>query len=526
MIVSTINPSAESISGKVELYNGSTLLQVCACDDALQDFTVERAEESGKFFGFGVCQKTNINLIDIDRVIEVTTANSFKNYFGVDGEYISPYPIFYVTEVNRDEGSNTISVTAYDILYRAGKRTFEELQLGDGFTIYDIAEATASLIGATGLVIEGVGESETCFDIQGGNFSGTEDLRSILNAIAEATQTIYFINYQEQLVFKRLDISGEPVATVTRDDYFLLDSKTNRRLSAICSATELGDNVTASLEVSGSTQYVRNNPFWELREDIATLVDNALAVVGGMTINQFSMNWSGNFLLEIGDKIALTLEDGSLAESYLLNDVVRFLGYIDEDTQWSYEDNENETATNPSTLGEVIKQTYARVDKANRQIELVASEVSATNAAVAALQINTDSISASVSKMEQETTQSLQGISEQITTLNTQVSAQMTAEDITIEVSKQLENGVESVTTATGFTFNSEGLTVSKTDSEISTQITEDGMSVYKNTQAVLSANNEGVKAIDLHATTYLIIGENSRFEDYGNRTGCFWIGG
>jgi hypothetical protein len=52
-------------------------------------------------------------------------------------------------------------------------------------------------------------------------------------------------------------------------------------------------------------------------------------------------------------------------------------------------------------------------------------------------------------------------------------------------------------------------------------------MTVYKNSATVLTANNVGVDAVNLHATTYLIIGNNSRFEDYGsNRTGCFWIGG
>ena len=59
------------------------------------------------------------------------------------------------------------------------------------------------------------------------------------------------------------------------------------------------------------------------------------------------------------------------------------------------------------------------------------------------------------------------------------------------------------------------------------TQITEDGMTVYKSDEAVLTANNLGVDAVNLHATTYLIIGTKSRFEDYGSsRTGCFWIGG
>ena len=70
-------------------------------------------------------------------------------------------------------------------------------------------------------------------------------------------------------------------------------------------------------------------------------------------------------------------------------------------------------------------------------------------------------------------------------------------------------------------------MTVDKANSEMKTTITEDGMTVYKNDEAVLVADNVGVNAKNLHATTYLIIGTNSRFEDYGtNRTGCFWIGG
>jgi hypothetical protein len=60
----------------------------------------------------------------------------------------------------------------------------------------------------------------------------------------------------------------------------------------------------------------------------------------------------------------------------------------------------------------------------------------------------------------------------------------------------------------------------------MNTTISEDGMTVYKNEEVMLTANNQGVDAINLSASTYLIIGKNSRFEDFdGNRTGCFWIG-
>ena len=111
--------------------------------------------------------------------------------------------------------------------------------------------------------------------------------------------------------------------------------------------------------------------------------------------------------------------------------------------------------------------------------------------------------------------------------LTQKVEATITAEDVSITVQKELENGTNKVVTATGYTFDDEGLTVSKTDSEMKTTISDDGMVVYKNEDAVLTANNVGVDAVNLHATTYLIIGNNSRFEDYGSdRTGCFWIGG
>ena len=56
------------------------------------------------------------------------------------------------------------------------------------------------------------------------------------------------------------------------------------------------------------------------------------------------------------------------------------------------------------------------------------------------------------------------------------------------------------------------------------------GMYVTRSDEEVLTANNEGVTAINLSAKQYLIIGNNSRFEDYSNgvdtkRTACFYIG-
>jgi hypothetical protein len=90
-----------------------------------------------------------------------------------------------------------------------------------------------------------------------------------------------------------------------------------------------------------------------------------------------------------------------------------------------------------------------------------------------------------------------------------------------------MANGAEKVETTTGYKLDADGLTISKTGAEMTTQITEDGMTVKRDDTEVLRANNVGVDATNLHATTYLIIGKNSRFEDYeSNRSACFWIGG
>ena len=114
--------------------------------------------------------------------------------------------------------------------------------------------------------------------------------------------------------------------------------------------------------------------------------------------------------------------------------------------------------------------------------------------------------------------------------LTARVEATMAAEAVSLLVKSELDNGTSKVETATGFTFDENGLNISKTGSEMTTQIDEDGMTIQRDGEDVLIADHEGVNAYNLHAKTYLIVGESSRFEDYNKdgetRTGCFWIGG
>ena len=623
-----LNAQEQTIRARVELYSGSTLAKICDCGEILEEFAIEKTGE-GKYFGFGICQKLRATLIDINNSIDLTTIDSAEASFGVNSEFVYPFPKFYLQEVERDEVFNIIKITAYDTLFRAAKYTVADLLLPVPYTLKDFARSIAYKLGLPLLIDEAAADAFELYFPEKANFEGSETLRAALDAIAEATQTIYYIDGNWNLYFKRLDRTAAPVLAIGKNAYVELADDGVRTLGTVAHITELGDNIEAD-SVNGDVQYIRNNPFWELREDIGTLVDNAKAATEGLTINQFKCDWSGNYLLEIGDKITLTKDDDTVLTTYVLDDNISFNGALWQVNSWAYDGNEAESATNPTSLGDALNQTYARVDKVNKQITLLAQEVDGYDSRIAKIELDTgkieltvesaektaneaktqaanlaltvEGISSTVSKKVDKTElskystteemnsaikqsadtitlevnkkasqtdldtlstttsekftsieQSIDGVSitassaqtridtlegdydaleDRLVTTETAVSSfDLTPYDAVLEFKKTVEeNGVTKLDTTTGFTFDENGLKIEKSGSEIHTTITEDGMTVTKSGEDVLIANNNGVNATNLHATTFLIIGETSRFESWADdsgemRTACFWIG-
>lgn len=596
------------IKARVEFYEGSTLVEICNCNDRLINFTVERVGES-KFFGFGICQKANIHLIDKNRELNFSTNNSIKIVFSIGSNGFYPYPTFKISEIHRDENTNELSITAYDLLYSGSNYFYSDLNMVAPYTLRTFATEAAIALNASGVKYDSNAVNAFALNLaEGGNYEGTETIRDCLTDIAEATQTIFYINSQDELVFKRLSKSAGPVFTISKAHYITSSSKTNRRLGKIVHTTALGDNLSVSTSQAGTTQHIRDNPIWTTFEssEIAGFLNEAITAVGGLTINQFDCSWRGNFLLEIGDKIGLITKDNEEVYSFVTDDVISYTGVLSERTSWEYAD-EVEESSNPITIGDKLNQTVATVDKINQKIDLIVSEgnnyagiqleldqisqkVSSLeqtdeevnekigelvikdneilakvnsleqtdttiNQSISALEVKDGEILAKVSSLEQSDTaikedissitieqgnitasvqavdkkvdESIEDTNAAIETLTKRVDATITEENVSIIIQQELANGTNSVTTSTGFVFDETGLTVSKSDSDMTTVIDEDGMTISRNSTEVLTADNTGVKATNLHALTYLMIGETSRFEDYdgGTRTGCFWIG-
>lgn len=125
---------------------------------------------------------------------------------------------------------------------------------------------------------------------------------------------------------------------------------------------------------------------------------------------------------------------------------------------------------------------------------------------------------------------SIAGVSDDVSELSSKVELKLDANAVNIAIDKKMAEGVERVETTTGYRFDADGLNITKSGETMTNKLDHTGMYVKRSGKEILTANDKGVSAVDLHAKTYLTVGEGegrSRFEDYGtNRTGCFWVGG
>lgn len=208
--IDSINAPVRRIKGRVELFEGSTLLDTFNARDKLKSFAIERTADKNKIFGYGICQKLTVKLRDNDRNISAAKGNRLEAVFGTDCDYIYSLPVFYIKDISRNETTNELALTAYDALYEANNYTFADLDVRVPYSIAEVATACATKLGLPWQTNVTDNSFNTVYP-EGANFDGSEPLREVLDAIAEATQTIYFIDHNWELTFKRLDVSGEPV---------------------------------------------------------------------------------------------------------------------------------------------------------------------------------------------------------------------------------------------------------------------------------------------------------------------------
>lgn len=159
-------------------------------------------------------------------------------------------------------------------------------------------------------------------------------------------------------------------------------------------------------------------------------------------------------------------------------------------------------------------------DVAGQEVILNSQESRISN-----LELNNDSIEASVSRLESTTQTTLDGIETTISELEKKAGLAITEEDVTIAIESKLENADGIFITGTDYGFSADGLRIAKDGQAMESLLDNSGLEVTRSGEAILTADDTGVNALNLTARQYLIVGDHARFENYETgRTACFWI--
>lgn len=163
-----------------------------------------------------------------------------------------------------------------------------------------------------------------------------------------------------------------------------------------------------------------------------------------------------------------------------------------------------------------LDETNSNLSNTDNKVSQAQSDINTTNTNLNNNYYNKNQIDVMNTSTEQVITQIKNSVEATTSATNLQISI----------LQEQLKNGVTSVKTETGYTFDKDGLKIQKTGSEMSSLLDNDGLVVKRNETEVLTVRSSGVETENLKVRTYFTIGDNTRVENYKGGTGFFYIGG
>lgn len=184
------------------------------------------------------------------------------------------------------------------------------------------------------------------------------------------------------------------------------------------------------------------------------------------------------------------------------------------------------TAWQPTSINPEALLDYYTKSEIDIKDGSITSTVEQTSAAVTNLSTDINNNYFTAAQVEALTGQN----TGEITRLKTDITTmQQTAQGLQVQITDIVDNGTSKVTN-TLVNVDSNGVGISKTGEEMSLKLgyladQQVGLEVTRNDEKVLHVTNTGVEAENVKVRKYLIIGNNSRMEDYQEGTGVFYIG-
>ena len=476
-------------------YEGSLLKTVMKCLDIELDG--ELLEETSAIVGLAIAGKAVTGVGEITSSKNTIMAPKFgvKSASDTDYSYIE-YGTYLIKEAKKDEGSQGISLECYDFMLQSMIPYDLSLDYSQGVTVKDFLDAICDRFGwkkgYTTFHNSNVRIDEEKYDLSDTFRDALDDIAEVaggmIGFVGDALTVIYPTNSGDV-------IDEESLKSLT------IGKKFGPINSVVLSRTPQEDNIykqdADSIKENGLTEIrIENNQIIDThREDFMDGICNALF---GLSFELYELESFGIGYLNFGEFFAIKTADGVEHKALMLCDDLQITQGVTETSKLEEPKVTKTDYTAASETDKTLRKTILRVDKQDNKITALVSK--------------TDEMAGGLAEVTKK------------------AELIIDSDSVDIKISEAI-SGIDSIETSTGYTFDKDGLNIHKDGEEMHNTLDNKGMYVRKNNTDVLVADKDGVNAINLTARKFLIIGNNSRFEDFSNgtdskRTACFYIGG
>ena len=394
--MSAMASPSRMIRGKVVVVDGG-LTSEYGYANKLQSIEQEVSAVKGKMFGAVVSYKSTIKLIDVKNVVQVNVGAKASPQIGINGELLPMTPV-YISSNTFDEVKGIRTLVGEDAIGFTDKYIWNDIKgdLGNIFTIQDVFAAIANKIGTEFMITGELPNINAVYTKATFNVNGDETLRQILTAAAEATGAMVFINGNGKMEIKML--SNTIALAIDKNIQFDLSTEPSSSLSGIISINELNDMISVGNN-SSYISVISVNPFIDPTDDSSQgKLQNLFVKYQGNTFYPYKLKWRGNPALEIGDKIRLTLRDGSVIDTWYLGEKIKYTGGMSAESSWEADESEK-PEVGSQTISDTTRRTMAKVDKANQKITLLTEASDEQGQKISQLEVSLDGIRTEVSEV-------------------------------------------------------------------------------------------------------------------------------
>ena len=394
--MSAMASPSRMIRGKVVVVDGG-LTSEYGYANKLQSIEQEVSAVKGKMFGAVVSYKSTIKLIDVKNVVQINVGAKASPQIGINGELLPMTPV-YISSNTFDEVKGIRTLVGEDAIGFTDKYIWNDIKgdLGATFTIQDVFAAIANKIGTEFMITGELPNINAVYTKATFNVNGDETLRQILTAAAEATGAMVFINGNGKMEIKML--SNTIALAIDKNTQFDLSTEPSSSLSGIISINELNDMISVGNN-SSYVSVISVNPFIDPTDDSSQeKLQNLFVKYQGNTFYPYKLKWRGNPALEIGDKIRLTLRDGSVIDTWYLGEKVKYTGGMSAESSWEADESEK-PEVGSQTIADTTRRTMAKVDKANQKITLLTEASGEQGQKISQLEVSLDGIRTEVSEV-------------------------------------------------------------------------------------------------------------------------------